>query len=340
MNIRRGIYTAVLSSILVSGMVQPAVASPIHGTCQDVALAAALGPGLPANKTIRGTLCLPNAWAGRAHQIDVLVHGATYDRTYWDWPVNPELYSYVDDTLGAGRATFAYDRLGAGQSATPLSAAVTMAADAYVMHQVVQFLQNKLPGSEVDAVGHSFGSLVALYEAATYHDVDRLVITGLLHTLGPVFATNPSSFYPAMLDTQFLGLLDPGYLTTLSGARGAIFYNATADPAVVAYDETHKDEASSAQFAEGMASLQTPALLNISQHITVPVLTVVGEQDQLFCGLLLACTQASVTAYEAPYYSGAASFTAAVIDKTAHDLALHPSAPATFAAIDTWLQTH
>lgn len=329
-----GIGTALLFAALVAP-VQPIAASPSDGVCQNVTLNVALGSGQPANKTVQGTLCEPDAWAEGDHQVDLLVHGATYNREYWDWPVDPSTYSYVEDTLGSGRATFAYDRLGTGQSTTPLSAQLTMAADAHVMHQVVQYLRGTY--AEVNAIGHSFGSMVAIHEAATYHDVDRLVVTGALHALGPVYATNPAGFYPAMLDPQFTGLLDPGYLTTIPGVRGGIFYNATADPAVIAYDEAHKDKTSAVQFADGMAALQTPAPLNISQGVTVPVLSVVGNQDSLFCGLLLTCTQPNVFAYEAPYYTNAASFDVSVIADTAHNLALHPTAPATFTVIDQWL---
>ena len=329
----------VLAAIV--GMAAPAAASPSGGTCQDVALSVALAAGQAANKTVKGTLCTPEAWAEGAHQIDLLVHGSTYDQHYWDWPINPAIYSYVEDTLASGRATLAYDRLGSGQSTTPFSAQLTMAAEAFVMHQVVQYLRSA-PHSYavVNAVGHSFGSMVSIHEAATYHDVDRLVLTGVLHTLGPVFVTNPSSFYPAMVDAQFTGLLDVGYLTTVPGSRGKIFYNNTADPAVVAYDEAHKDKASAVQFADGMATLQTPALLNISQGITAPVLLVVGDQDKLFCGLLLTCTQPSILAYETPYYSNAASLDVSVVASTAHNVALHPTTPTSFATIDQWILTH
>lgn len=331
----------MLALAAVTGFAKPAGATPTNGTCQNVTLPVAYASGQAANKSVGGTLCVPTTWASGTHQVDLLVHGATYDRRYWDWPVNSALYSYVDDTLGSGRATFAYDRIGAGTSTTPLSAQVTMAADAYVMHQVVQYLRSA-PNSYtiVNAIGHSFGSMVAMHEEATYHDVTRLILTGALHAVGSGFITDPAFVYPAMLDAQFAGLLDPGYATTIPNQRGALFYNSTVDPAVLAYDEAHKDKASIVHFADGMAAIQTPALLNLSQNITAPVLTVVGDQDILFCGLLLTCTQPNVAANEAPYYTNAASLTAAVTANTAHDLALHPTAPTTFATIDNWIATH
>src|SRR5688572_14466912 len=89
--------------------------------CTSVQKPVALGPGQPAIYQISGTLCLPTTWAPGPHQIDVLVHGATYDRSYWDWPQQSPAYSFVMRTLQAGRATFAYDTLGAGQSSRPVS---------------------------------------------------------------------------------------------------------------------------------------------------------------------------------------------------------------------------
>ncbi|HSX15528.1 MAG TPA: alpha/beta hydrolase [Candidatus Saccharimonadales bacterium] len=316
-------------------------ANPAYGSCQEIARTVNLTAGiLPPTATIRGTLCTPTTWAAGAHQVDLLVHGASYNRTYWDWPVDPATYSYVDKTLQSGRATLAYDRLGAGTSSDTPSALVTTTSDAFVMHQLIGYLRGTQGYSTVNIVGHSFGSIVAIEEVATYHDADRLVLTGALHTTGTVFVNNGTSFEPALLDPAFPGELDPGYLTSVPGTRAALFYNSTADPAVIAYDEAHKDKASAAQFADGLAELLAPAATNISQGITVPVLSMVGDQDILFCGLLLTCTQANVQAFEAPFYTHAPSFDAVVVPNTAHDLGLHPSAPATYATINQWILTH
>src|SRR5690348_5053650 len=86
------------------------------GACRTVQLSVALVPGGPASQTLSGTLCLPAHWADGPHAVDVLTSGATYTQQYWDWPQDPELYSYVAKTLAAGRATFAYDRVGTGAS--------------------------------------------------------------------------------------------------------------------------------------------------------------------------------------------------------------------------------
>ncbi|GAA2036027.1 alpha/beta fold hydrolase [Catenulispora yoronensis] len=298
----------------------------------------ALAPGGPADQTISGTLCRPTSQPS-ASTVDVLVHGAGYNQSYWDWPVGGGSYSYVARTLAAGRATFAYDRLGVGASSHPLSALVTTAADACALHKVIGLMRGS-GFSTVDVVGHSFGSVVAIEEAATYQDVDKLAVTGLLHSQGLGLATVAASFYPADIDPQF-GLLfaDPGYLTTLPGTRGSSFYNtATADPAVIAYDEAHKDAISGTELAAGIVETELPALTNPSRLITAPVLVLDGQQDGIFCGLTVDCTNLSwLLGEEAQFYSGAARLSVATVAGTGHDVALHPSAAQSFAVIDQWI---
>lgn len=324
---------------LVSGQ---ASAATVGGTCQDVNLPVALASGQATDQTLSGTFCTPTSWAEGAHDVDVLVHGATYNRSYWDWPQDSPTYSYVSRTLQAGRATFAYDQLGAGQSSHPSSLSLNPTVEAYAMHQAVQWIRSQ-GYTQVTAEGHSFGSITVIHEAATYHDVDRVVVTGLLHANGPDALLGVPDFYPAALDPQFSGTItDLGYLTTVPGSRGNLFYDtATADPSVIAYDEAHKDVVSATYFSLGLTEFEVPAGLNIASGITVPVLTLSGQEDAITCGLTLDCTNAAqVTANEAAYYTNTPSLTAVTVPDTGHDVTLHPSAASSFATINNWVTTH
>lgn len=333
--------TAVLGAIWLwaapgppAGAAQAAAAR--DGACVSLRIPVATAPGLAPAEQISGTLCRP---AGRVPAaIDILVHGAGYDQVYWNWPVDPGRYSYVDKTLAAGRATFAYDRLGAGGSSHPLSTLITTQADAYVLHQLIGSFR-AAGFARVDVIGHSFGSIIAVDEAAAYHDVTRLVVTGLLYPEAPPPYVPASIFYPAELDPQFAGLgLDPGYLTTIPGTRAAAFYSASADPAVIAYDEAHKDTVSGTELAAGLAASQNPPTANAAAGVLAPVLVVDGDEDALFCGFTVDCTdQAAVLANEKSYYSAAPSVSVVLIPGTGHALALHPSAPRSFAVINQWL---
>ncbi|MBO2451253.1 alpha/beta hydrolase [Actinomadura barringtoniae] len=331
----------IATALLAAGPAAPARATQ---TCSTVTVPAALTEGGPANQTISGELCTPATYAGGVHRVDVLVHGATYDHRYWDWPQDPGTYSYVKKTTDAGRAAFAYDRPGDGASTRPASASLSVAADAYVLHQLVQNLRGQ-GFSQVTVVGHSMGSMVAIKEVGAYGDADRLVVTGVVHppALGQGAVITVGSFYPAALDPAFAGqVLDPGYLTTRPGTRAGAFYDTgTADPSVIAYDEAHKDLVSAVELADAGVRLATPAGLNDTNAVHAHTLVVVGREDTSYCGVLLDCSQDSnVRTNELPYYSSAASVSAAAIADTGHDLTLHPSAGDSFDRIDQWIQTH
>jgi pimeloyl-ACP methyl ester carboxylesterase len=318
-----------------------------YGQCQDVMLPVALAPGQPANQRIWGSYCTPLSWQAGPPEVDVLTPGATYNASYWNWPVDPALYSYVDKTLSAGRATFDYDRIGTGASSHPPSTGITIDAEAYVLHQIVTWLRDSPGFTQVNLVGHSLGSVISIQEAGTYGDVSKVVVTGLLHApdVGLGFATTLESLlYPAADDPQFAGLgMDAGYLTTIPGDRAADFYSSSADPAVVAYDEAHKDVVPLTDLATLATTWALPPGLNVSDDITVPVLVVIGQQDAIFCAdpPVLDCgNPAQVLANEAPYYARAASLAVDVIGATGHDVALHPSADESFGLINGWILAH
>jgi pimeloyl-ACP methyl ester carboxylesterase len=323
------------------------VASPqsAHAaSCEQVKVPVALLPGQPKNKVISGTHCTPSS-PSIVRSVDVLVPGGTYDSLYWDFPFNDGQYSYVKRTLAANRATFSMDRIGSGDSSKPLSAAVTFQSEAYTMHQVIQWLKASRNYADVTSIGHSVGSVVAIHEAAVYNDVDRLVVTGFLHSPSfKVITTLGTGFQPAALDPQFAGMgLDPGYVTTIPGQREKAFYSSSADRAVIAYDDSHKAIISATSLAGVVAHGLAPALLNNSQNVTVPVLTIAGDQD-ILCGPPLIGVDCSssetMKAYEKNFYSRAASLTASVVPDTGHNLPLHPSADTSFNTINQWVQAH
>lgn len=308
--------------------------------CQEVALPVSLTPGGPAHQTVRGTLCYPDSAPPGSTPLDILTAGATYTRAYWDCPLNNGFYSYVARTLRAGRATFAYDRLGTGASSHPLSAWLTLDSEAEVLHQIVAWARPRF--TEINTIGHSLGSVISIQEAAVHDDVDRLVITGELHAVGPGIAQLATSVYPALLDPRFfLKSLDAGYLTTLPGVRGSLFYGVGGTrPEVMAWDEANKDVVPAGTLAGLALQLEQPPLLNVAQWIQAPVFVIAGAQDMQLCGLTLDCTSPeAVQANEALYYSSAASVTAETVPLTGHDLALHDSAPESFAKIDQWIRS-
>lgn len=311
------------------------------GWCASFMAPVAQAQGQPRNWKVALMYCQPFKWAKGTHQVDVLTHGATYTHTYWDWPQNPGLYSYVGKTLADGRATLNYDRIGNGESTRPLSTEITMATDAYVLHQLIQGLK-ELGYKRINSVSHSYGSGVALAEAAAYADVSNVVISGYLHR--PSNPAVTAGNYPANQDPKFAGAgLDDGYLTSRPGVRGTSFHSPSSDPNVVAYDEVQKDLVSRTGLLDFLGQRGVPAATNISNRIHVPVLAVNGQQDAIFCydpAVFNCANAAAVTANEAPFYAASSLFKVVTIPGSGHDLTLHATAGTSYGVISQWLKNN
>ena len=334
------LIAVVLESVLL--VPRSAHASTGGGTCQPFDVPVALGIGQPLQYTIYGELCNPTT--GASHTLELTIPGGTYGHIYWDFPYEPQTYSYVYNANAAGFSTFNIDRIGTGFSSHPSLSMVdvTMFTNAYVIHEIVQDLRSgqigNQPFARVVLVGHSLGSVDAWLEAGTYHDVDGVIITGLLHHLNALsLAGVLGSFYPAGLDPRFVNAkYGVGYLTTKPGTRGQDFYFLpNADPGVVALDEATKETATDGE----VSTFPTAFESGISTQILVPVLLVVGQQDALLCGLgATDCSSATtVLQAETPFYAPQAQLQVTVIAGSGHDLNLHRSAPLWFAAATAWL---
>ena len=309
--------------------------------CVKLTLAVALAQGQAANSQISGELCLP--LSGQADVVQVAVHGATYDHRYWNWPQQPLVYSYASFMTRAGYAVFEYDRIGDGLSSHPSSTDISVTEGAYVAHQVVQALRSGQLGGytfkRVLAVGHSLGSYITIQEAGTYKDVDALIVTGIAHAFNAgALPTLGADLYPAQLDPAFSDLgLDAGYLTTVPNTRGLLFYNkATADPAVIAYDESTKQTTTATE----LAVLEEPSAASpyaYASQIQVPVLLVDGQTDLAFCqGSSICSNAATLKAAEDPFYSPAAKLQTFVVPFTGHDINLHVTAPVWYGVALGW----
>lgn len=302
--------------------------------CEEVRFSVALSAGEPANYQVVGWLCRKHG--PRPQTVQVLLSGATYGHIYWDFPLRPEQYSYVQALTVTGYATFNLDRIGIGGSDHPSQELVTVESNAFVVHQIVQALRDGRLGSfsKIILVGHSIGSAIAQVEAATYADVDAIVITAFLHTFGPSFFAVPAAFYPAENDPRFANQnLPSGYLTTVPGVRGTLFYwGPSAEADVIALDEATKETIT---IGEATSLLQFFGG-NAARNIRVPVLIAVGQYDMVWC-TPPACPEAQV---EPVYYAPDADLEIHVIPNAGHDLNLDLNSSVWFALVRDWSQRH
>jgi len=294
--------------------------------------------------TLYGEFCVPAG--GAPSTVQLLVHGATYNYFYSDWPYRPNFYSYVRTMVRAGYATLNIERLGYGRSTHPSSTLMTLSNETEALRQVVDQLRAGSIGghafSRVIWVGHSLGTLYGWLEASVSTNVDAFVLTGLLHAVKPSWLTLAfASAYSASMDPKFAAFgLDSGYLTFKPGTRAPLFYwTPTADPNVIALDERLKDTVSGTEFGAAVPLFNSPpAATAPSQAIKVPTLIVLGEHDRVFCDEDgLTCNHHNVANAEAPYYSSEARVRVYVAPETGHDLQLHETAPATGERILDWL---
>lgn len=310
-------------------LLSPAVLGQV--TCEDAVFEVTLAPGFADSYAVVGSLCRPTG----ATAVQLLLPGATYDRSYFDPPIEPERYSYVRAASDAGYASLALDRIGAGASDRPPGAAVSQDANAFVVHQVVQALRDQEGVYAFDRVvlyGHSLGASIALLEASRYGDVDALVLTGFLHNFGPGAGDFQASLYPAQEDPRFAGQgLPEGYLTTRPGSREAsVYYAESAAPDIISFDEANKDTFA---LGEALQYAELVALPNVSKGVLAPVLLGVGQYDTLSCSPP-GCPE---ILEEFAYFSPEAELRVEVIENAGHNVNLHENAPAWFDLVLDWL---
>ncbi|MBP2476681.1 pimeloyl-ACP methyl ester carboxylesterase [Crossiella equi] len=334
----RALCTALITGITLLTSLVPAVAAEPAVRCSEVELPVQFNGLL--SETVHGTLCTPVGSSPR--NIQLLVHGGTYNRHYWDLPYAEGKYSYQRDMARRGLATFAIDCLGSGDSSRPLSALVTGSGQANVVHQVVGKLRAGAVGGtryeKVALVGHSMGSGIVLLAASTYHDVDGVVLTGMSHSMDLLALTGifVEGIRPALLD-PVLGRrgLDPGYLTTMPGTRQVFHTGGAVEAAVVEADELVKDQVA----ATVVADLLPFAFISpLSRLIRVPVLIANGDKDNLFCAL--SCQDAeSLRRAEAPYFDEAARLSTHLVRGAGHAVALGRDAALHRDGIAAWLKS-
>ncbi|MFF5258483.1 alpha/beta hydrolase [Actinomadura viridis] len=295
--------------------------------------------GRPAGEwEVAGDLYLP---ATPARTVQVLLPGLTYDRRYWTLPGE---YNYAEHMCRAGYAVVAMDRIGTGASSRPPYGEVATDNHAHVLHQVVQALRDGAVGGvafdRVVTVGHSYGSGIAIVEAARHQDVDGLIVSGMLHTTTKLYAEVRAFFHHASED-PILGPAAPEggwpeyYMTQRPGLRARMLEHAPGiEPEMSELNERIK---ATATLGEG-ESLPVTYEVEHSLAIKVPVLVVVGEHDALFSSehVAFAAESGPVHDFEKEFYAPEARLEAHVLPGAGHSLNIHRNAVDWFETARRW----
>lgn len=326
---------AILCSMIFASTFLPitALANGNGKTCEVKTLQVHLINGDPTLYNLKGDLC----WEGALEDqtLQVLVHGATYDRKYWDFE---DGLSYVDQAVKEGFATFAYDRLGSGESDKPFGILVNVDNSAYVNHQVIEKMKDGSVGhsfSDIVLVGHSFGSLISVASASTYPaDISALVLTGFAHqATQQANSATQASVYPASFDPKFAAAgLDQFYFTTVPNTRAGLFFSSFVKAATLVSDETKKDLMTLGLVLDIPRHFSTESL-----NITAPVYMIMGENDFLYCGENIDCSDNSTFQnYEETYFNSTVE--TELVKKAGHSLNLHKDSKKIFKSINDWIE--
>jgi pimeloyl-ACP methyl ester carboxylesterase len=220
--------------------------------------------------------------------LQVLVHGATYNHAYWDFPtVNGEEYSYARYMAEQKYAVLALDLPGAGESSKPPGENLGLGDIGEAIRQVVEAMRSGAnpvahPFGPIVLVGHSAGSIAATYVQANWHPADALVLTASRHLIGEVQSLPITQF---ILPQLFLlvGAFQnvPYFFLPPANRTGLFYYPPAADPGVIALDNATADQWTSGQLLSTFFAFLNPAL-DEPGEVTGPVLIQLGTNDVLF----------------------------------------------------------
>jgi len=259
------------------------------------------------------------------------VHGANYNHKYWDVPtINGHEYSFARYMAERKYAVLAIDQLGAGESTKPADGdSVTLDQTASGIHQVITRLRSGENAAgyafeRVVTVGHSLGTINAIYEQGTYHDADAVIATGMGHV--PHELPVPAELIADLLQYEYFKLPD--------AVRPLMFYYAPgADPDVILYDRDNlADFLARGQLTSGiLAAFAFDTAATRVGQATGPVLVQLGEFDGL--------SPASLAGGEAAYFSSASSVTVQPLPGVGHDFNTHYRNHEGWKLMDGWLRS-
>jgi pimeloyl-ACP methyl ester carboxylesterase len=265
----------------------------------------------------------------------VLVHGATYNHAYWDFPtVNGESYSYARYMAAQKYAVLALDLPGAGESDKPAGGGLGLADTAGAVRQVVEAMRSGANAvahafGPIVLVGHSAGSIAATVAQATGHPADALVITASRHLVGDVLnlpvtqAILPQLF---QLVEAFQGV---PYFALPPDSRTALFYYPpAADPDVIALDNKTADRWTNGQLLSTFFAFLDPGI-DQPNTVTGPVLIQLGTHDVLFPAALPEIERALWTSTTPDIQ---------VVEGIGHDFNLHLNRAESWEGIDAWIR--
>ncbi|KFA66079.1 hypothetical protein S40285_08137 [Stachybotrys chlorohalonatus IBT 40285] len=296
--------------------------------------------------SLAATYCQPDAGPGKTLQI--LTHGIGFDRSYWDLSFNNYNYSYVVDAVDHGYSTFAWDRLGVGESShgDPISEIQIFLEIAALAELTNKLSSGKIPGidgsfDKTVHVGHSFGSAISYALVNMYPKIsDAIILTGFSQVANfvPYFAVGgnfaPVSTIPALASKYPAGYVGP---QTSIAVHTNFFAPGDFDPAALELAFSTGQPTTPGEVLTLGAGATNP------NRFKGPVMIITGEQDIPYCGGNCYGTAAidncapDLIENSAQYFRSASVFNATIVPGAGHGLNFGYSHVTTYSAMLNFL---
>jgi pimeloyl-ACP methyl ester carboxylesterase len=219
---------------------------------------------------IAATLHLPEEMANDRLDLIFSIHGGGYTRNYWHPHFADDSYSFARFFTGQGKAVFAIDMLGMGQSSRPvpeskLDRTKSAAAHAAALSHCVAALGRPV---SVTGLGHSMGGLMIITQAAAHEGLDRVAVLG--------WSNQPMVLGDTDVASLQAGLIPTGYLATPRTPMRKLFYWPDVPTDLIEADEAN---GSTTPACLGRDALTPGIVHEASAQIGVPVLVVQSAID-------------------------------------------------------------
>jgi pimeloyl-ACP methyl ester carboxylesterase len=286
-----------------------------------------------ASNTVQGTLVRPAA--GCSASVLLAMHGLSYGKWAWDFPLRPETYSVAQALAERGYAMVTIDRLGYGSShgGEPNGYTLTVEGYAEMTAQIAKRLRsgnygatNPTAFAHVGLIGHSAGSEAVELAAGLHPDIaDALIATAYTHE---PFVNNEwllREWVPG--DNVRAAMDDYEYFQSNPTTRAKeMHYLPNTDADVVDLDNALANLTPSGE----IYSINPQPSRFVMGSIKIPTLLVLADRDDLF--------PASFGPSEMQLFLSATDKTLVVAGpNTGHSFMLERNAPATNDAIADWL---
>jgi len=264
-------------------------------------------------------------------RVNVLVHDITAGAWFWRMPGHGE-YDYAGQLARSGEVSLVIDRLGYDGSPLADGNATCLGAHADMLHQVVEQLRAGSYASDGDTPaaesvvthGHSVGAAIAQSEAATWHDVDGLVVMSWSDSGASVRSISEA----ATQNAACLLAAPQGY--AWFGRTPEAFRSMLFRTAPVAVQQSASALRNPDPCGDALSLATTVTLGNVlTRLIDVPVLLLFGEKDAL--------NRPDSRLLQPLAYGPGAPVTARTLSGTGSALPLEQSAPQTRAYVTSWL---